>query len=94
MDEPSQNIDAPTQQAQDICRIRFLFASGADDLTRTFGRDATVADVKQTLLDDQSKGDQAPPGDLPRLVWGGRMLRDEEVLSDVLVSRMISSTGP
>lgn len=85
--EPVNPTSTDPVDGQAEVKIRFLFASGTEDVSKSFARDATVAHVKETLRDDQRKGDERGSGsDLPRLVWSGRMLQDEEILGEIFVS--------
>jgi hypothetical protein len=93
MDPPSPTLADPVDGQAEV-KIRFLFASGTEDVSKSFSRDATIAHVKETLRDDQRKEDEgASGGDLPRLVWSGRMLQDEEILGDVFVGILMSSSA-
>lgn len=97
--EPSDPVpDVPADgdaDNEDKFRIRFLFASGERDIVSAFEPDVTFLDVKAKVLDEQRKGDvdmdRVQTEEKPRLVWGGRLLRDEEILKDVLVSSCILS---
>ena len=93
--EPPSPVDDASGPAdtgsENKFRIRFLFASGERDLVSAFEPDVTFLEGKDKVLEEQRKGDvdmdRVQTEEKPRLVWGGRLLRDDEILKDVLVSR-------
>lgn len=80
-------------------RISFLFTSGRPETVREHGSRTTVAQVKRDLLEaSEGLGSTATVGFLSqdlhtsakrsslRLIWAGRMLMDDEILENILVS--------